>query len=470
MKKHKKLIIFGALLLVLCVAATLLVAGILKKNKEGRTLEDPVGAYRAAVDKLGTEGDHAYRVTSTKERIVGNEIFQEVSHITVTVENGERYLCSTEETLQVGSHSVHISQVYDGSKVYMTVEGVPFAVEMSQEAWLDRLFPMVTVDAATYATVVGLEFPDRTVFTFTKATAPEGVALISADATVTLDEDGSIASSHIELNYTDKESYIRHTIITEPLPYPSSGVVLPEDTSHYTALSGIDAPRLLEIACGYLLEADSLTAQYTDEIICDAFGDRRTQDITVHAVNTNAWSSCMTTRIDVSNTGMTDAATTLNKIQLFSKGEALVKTDDQAFMPEEGTDAAAAETQCQDILVGTIALPQHIQAMTVEETEDTVTYRFTGNEDFAQLLASEASTTLYRDGVFLSALAQSYETKSVTCYLTIHKDTSLPLASGFAYSGVYTIEAIPYTLSFRADQTYDLLHDEAEAAIAANEP
>ena len=239
----------------------------------------------------------------------------------------------------------------------------------------------------------------------------------------------------------------------------AESITLPDNLESYTPITYLDGPRELEIACGQLLTANCATAAYTDTISCEAFGDIRRQSIDVKTCSADAWTAQVDTKVSLENSGKQGAAVTTQKSEIFENNTYIARVDGGA--PVTG-DIRAKDMQsyCQDILVATIMLPDHITDAKVTQTDNAYHLEYTGNADFAKMLSDEACATLYQKADTLTMIAQSYNTDGVSCYLTVDKVTGLPTASGFSYDGTYIISELPYKLSYQADQSYYLLTEE----------
>lgn len=472
MKNKHRLIYLGSglvavLLLIIIVSCSM--------GATPESLADADVLYENAVAAVTNASNLSLNITQQKEITVGNETFNETSTQTVTYEglDSEHLQVAMEETLQAGSHTVTITELYADGVGFFTVEEGRFTFSANRDEYLARYTPAVLLDTSLYSSITGTRAKGIACITFAQPSGfepwldIENAELISAVGTAYIDKAGQLTESRYELTYTQGNAYIRQSITVEPVDALHSPIQIPEDTSAYTPISDPNILRLLEIACGHLLEATSVTSTYTDTILCHAFGDQRSQSIVINAVSADQLDAQVDTSVSLSNSGKLGSASTVSKTERFSNGIYTVVVNDGEETAKSDIDAAAMHSYCQDILVGTMALPQYITGASVTETEDTYQIRFTASEDFGQLLQKEACLTLYQDADILSKQAQSYRTDSVLCYLTLHKSTYLPVASGFHYVGIYTIDALPYPLEFRADQQYRLLDDHTTANTEA---
>ena len=472
MKKPKSLMIAGAGLTgaVLAVVIGLLCSALLSGSRQ-KPIENPAQIYTDAIAKIQVSQDLSYTVTHTKEQVIGSEAFhlESQQQVTFTHLQTTDFRGSVNETLKAGAHTVSLSESFANGIGYFTVENTCFTWELSQGAYLARHIPAVVATPSLYNRITGYEQNGSYVILLEHASAPEswfkadGIDFVSSGATVTISRSGQLERTVYSATYTAGGATVFLSVTVELNPWEDTVISLPEGP--FTPIDDPDIPRMLEVACGYLLEVGSITSQYKDRIHCQAFGDLRTQTITLTAMNSDTWASLTETQITVENTGNIGAGSTLTKKELYKDG-VLKTVVDGIEQPVTQPNAEAIQTHCQDILVGTIILPQYIENASVVEDTDTYRMEFAAKEAFSTLLGDEACATLYQNTEILRAHAEDY-TADTTCYLTINKTTGLPVNSGFRYVGVYTMDGLPYRLEFSADQQYNLLYDTAYKTIEA---
>lgn len=476
MKDRKRLIlaVSGFIIVLLTVMIAVISASFntASNSNAHSTLVNAAQIYSDAVAKLQSAHDLSYKVTQKKEIIIGSEAFNEFAEQSVRFESlgTEAFRGSVTETLQVGDHTVSVSEFYADDTGYFTIENTCFSANISQDSYIARYVPAAPVTASLYGSITGYEQDNSYVINFVQASEIEpwiqnsGASFISSQAAVHISRKGHLEKTVYNTSYTIENRFVRQSVTVEMKEPEESPIQLPQGP--FTPVEDPDAPRMLEIATGYLLELVSVTSHYQERIHCQAFGDLRNKNITINAVNTDTWASLTETAITLENTGNIGSVSTLTSTELCSNGT--VKTTLNGIdQPVTDEDPKTVQTRCQDILVGTIILPQYIQTVSVVEDSNSYRIEFTANETFSALLSAEACATLYQNTEILREHAEDYKTDTTTSYLTISKATGLPIASGFHYAGIYTIDALPYRLEFSADQQYELLNDTASKAINA---
>lgn len=463
----KKLIRF----VLYCVSVSLLLTGIvlvavLPNNDEPKILDNADAVYQEAVNRLNGQQDIKLSITYDKSTSIDGNIFREQSTQTVTYQGlGTQQMRGlAEQTLQIGDHSFHTTELYADGIGYFAVDDAPFQGTITQEEYLARYIPAAAISAELYANVHGSSTKKGTTIQFSHAALAEswarevGMENLTAEGTAYLDADGNLTKTVYLLSYTMGHANI--TLSTTVSIEQAEEITLPQDTSIYTTITYLDGPRMLETACGYLLSTDTVSAYHADNISCEAFGDVREQTIQVNTTGGAAWTAGVNTTVTVENNSKTGSSATTTKTETFENGIYTAKIDENDPTTSDKIGAADMRQYCRDILVATIMLPEYITDVKFTDTETELRIDFTASEAFAQMLSNEACATLYQKEDVLTGISQSYQTDSVSCYLTIDKQFGFPAASGFSYSGTYTISDLPYKLQYEADQSYILLTSE----------
>lgn len=451
----KPVIIVCAILLALVIIG--IVLWFILASEHPIPAEDAKEAYTSAVANINNSSALSYCVSSERQFQFTDQVLTEISTQNISYDPQS---CSATESTQIGSYVYNTSEILHDNTLYYTIQSSHFACSKDRTEWIGSKVPAIATDIANYNTITATKHKGVIQICLSDPIRAESwipyqeYELISASAVITLGSTDYLLESTYTATIQLEQMQIFLVVNVKVDSSATPPLDAPADTENYVYTEHTDALLALEYACGYLLDAKSVTSEYTDFIQCEAFGDQRQQRITVNAVDNGSWSSSIQRTITLSNTGITDSQSVLTKTDLFFNGEATTRTDGSDPVIDPDTDESAAKTAAQDILVGTIMLPQHIASINITQTDNTLTYHFTGNEAFAQLLASEASVTLYRDGVFLTTLSQSYRTEHISAYLTVDKLTGIPVDSGFSYTGIYTIDHVSYPLTFQATQSY----------------
>lgn len=472
--KAKKRIVFivaGAAVVLALVTIVFLPSHSSNQSANDTTapLADATALYQNATDRLLGADALELTVSQTKETVIGSEAFIEKSEqrITYSALNTDQPAGMLTEAVTIGTHDVSIQELFIDGVGYFTVAGAHFQGNITFQEYQGRYLPAVPFCTDLYRSITVVNDGDTAVITLTNATGiedwcnPGGVQFVSAEGTAYLDSTGSLTKYQYKASYSHNNIFVRFDATVQINTSPSSVITPPTDTSAYKKIDNLDGPRMLEKACGHLLKAGSVTAKYTDTISCQAFGDHRTQSVTLNLVDTTQFLAKIDTTLAISNSGKLGPERKIRQTERFTDGVYQITTDSSTPTGNTDIDTEAMRQYSRDLLIGTIALPQYITGVNVSESEDNYRIDFTANEEFAKNISQQACKTLYQDELILSKQSQEYKTNAISCYLTIHKETGLPVASGFQYKGTYTIDALPYQLIYQADQQYDLITDHA---------
>ena len=467
--KRRFLVISIALLAVVFM----FVAGhfILTVNPPVRQIDNAAEVYNNAVLPISSADDLVFSVSKTRKTTVEGNVFTEHTQQTVNCIglSSANPQISTKETSSIGTHGVSISEHYNDGTAYVQVGDGLFSCAMRFEDYVVRLSPAVVLNANLYESITGTYDGSSYTINFKHPTAPEQwmpkaeSGFLDAWGTAHISHDGKLTQSIYNIKYTQGDALIDLTVIVEPIANAPE-IDQPEDISLYKPITYFDGPRTLERATGYLLQAENVSAYYSDRIYFQAFGEERTQQITLHCSSSDSYSALMDTRISLSNEIHSDQSFSNTKTELFTDDQYRISENGSNFTANGDITADDMSTYCQNLLVTTVMLPQYIADAEILETESTLRISFSATEDFAQVISSNACQTMYQKPELLTELAQSNTTQALDCYLEIDKNTGFPVASGIDYTGTYSVEDISYQLCFRAEQTYDIL-----SLIANNE-
>lgn len=454
--KRRKILYLLLALATLCVALFLAIRGLLSPT--ALSSEKALSLYEKATVSSPLH-PNTYSITLEKTILLGETPITEIHHQTIRYSNkdSDDFSVTVSEVTTIGEHSFSSTEAFRDSTLYCTLDADAFSGPMSQDVFLARYAPFSLIDPTLYSQISGIK--DRNIYTlnFSGGISPETWADVqgefqNSEGTVTLNTDGLVT----EYRYTCE--FIANGIqqklaVTTILCADEHDIVFCEDQFNFKPISDPTAPKQLELACGYLLAATNVESTYKDEIYCQAFDDRRTQLISLSAA---ADHTQVNTSIALENRSKVGGVSEITKEEYFKDGQYLISINDSEPVNDPEITAEKMRRYCQNILIGTILLPEHIASATVTSTDSSVRYSFEGNEQFSDTLRSNACETLYQDPEILTAQTQSYTTESASFYLELDIQTGIPLASGFFYEGIYSTDGLPYRLMYCADQSYQL--------------
>lgn len=453
-------------LILFCLAFVFLLAAC---GSSGETLQttaapaiaDPTLLYMQAAEEIQTAEHLSYYITTTRTTVIEGQEFSQTSQQRLNIQNPgkETMHTSMTENLQIGSFSVDISEICENGTGYITVDGNAFCAPLSAEELSKRYAPAVFFDPSIYDQIESSSQDGRLRLSFRaprsaeKWALPEGAVFTDSSGYAELDESGALQESIYNISFTVSDVAITQSTKVKML---TAGPVLsPEAKDTYTAIDCFDAPKLLEQACGYLLQADSIHSSAKTDINCQTFSISRSQSTDMAMSGSGAdFSAVLYVQIDQTNQSRGGETTQLRQIETFEKDVYSIAVNDGEATQNEAINASAMKKYCQDMLIQDILLPQHITEVTAEEADDTLILTFQASDIFAEAICSNICNLLYSDAELLHTLSSSYETQSLQCVLTLDKNTGLPQSFFYEYSAAHTIEEISYLLESKTEQTY----------------
>lgn len=438
---------------------------ILAPHKQDNTIlpcvDNPEIIYSDAVSKIDSYKDITLSIRLTEEFKIGGSIFQQLSYKTVnydTQESGIPYI-QMHETQHSGTHIIEIVETFANDTIYLTVNDTPFTSECNVEDYMRSQIPAIILSSELYNCMEAVDTGSDYAITFSNPISAEEwvkdfpITLLDAKGVAYVGYDGALTRSTYSASYMIDE--ITFSISADvSINYDSIKIVLPIDASSYTPISDWQAPKHLERACGYLIQAKEISASYSDSIYFEAMGDQREKNIMLHAAFDDEWSVFVSTDITTKNETKLDQVLRLNKKEVFLDGQYLTSNNGEILITDSSVTVDAIYNYFQDQLVSTIILPQHIQTAECAESNGIIRFSFNGTDSFGSFLVENAFQLLYNNPIFMTETGLEFSTQKLTCYLDIDPKTGLPLASGINYAGNYTTEGLPYSLNYRADQTY----------------
>ena len=424
-------------------------------------IADPAVLYEDAADALRAKDQLSYYIGSTRTTVMNDQQFTVESQQQLNIQDigKETVRCSMTEHLQVGTFSTEISEFYENGNGYVIVDGNGFTAPLTPDAVTVRYTPAVCFDPSLYQTVEGISNGGRIQLSFRQPSAgetwalPEGAAFTDATGYAELDENGVLKESVYTISYTLDNNTVSQT--TKIILQDTSPVLSPDAQATYTPIEYFDGPRILEQACGYLLQVENITSHSETNINCQTFSISRNQisDMILSGSGED-FSAQLDVKINQTNQSRGGEVSDIRQTEFFDDGVYSISMNGAEVTPNESVDAATMKTYCQEMLIGDILLPQHITGVTAEEADGSLLLTFQTTDSFAEAICSNVCKLLYSDAELLHTLSSSYETQSVQCVLKLDLQTGLPQFFSSEYSALHNIEEISYLLESKTEQTY----------------
>lgn len=447
------------------VALMLIGCGIFAMTQEHSNtllpIENSKDIYENAVSGIDPSQDIVLKISYTNEMTIGDSVLIESSKKTLEydiLKSGETRI-RLDETLTSGSYSFRIEETFLDNTIFMTVNDVPFTATCSKEEYNKTLIPGIILSPDLYSDIGGFDNRSSYTIQFSNPSGPEkwlvgpSVTLLEASGTATVSYGGKLENSTYTATYTQNGITFKTTTYVQ-IEQSDIDIQQPADASLYTPIASWETPRMLECACGFLMQSDSISSSYKDSIYFQAFGDLWTQNITLHATSKAGLTMDMTTNVNIKNDTKQDQQTTYTKKERFINGQYFVSTNEDAATVNENISAETVTTYIQNQLVSTIILPQDIASADMTEDADILRIHFTGTDEFGNFLLTNACKVLYNDTSVADDAINNFVPNKLDVYLEIQCFTGLPVASGIELEGNYKKDGIPYQLLYTAEQSY----------------
>lgn len=431
-------------------------------------------AARAALDSA----DHVSSelVITTLTTVAGDE-FSQRSTQTLTYQGigTENLVIVKNEVIDYGVHSdefdpddenrepCNYKETWYQGTVYAELESTyRYSGPVDAEALAARYTPVVLLNSELYGDVTSETTANGTQITFAAPTAaeawavPEEGELVDAVGTVLVGADGAIDQMTYTVTYiygtTEITKTVESTPLDTPVIAPAAGVANPDT---YTPITYVDALLLSFTVPSLLLQADDITTASLESLFCQAAGVLRNQSSTINlsgrqedakvkfetGVYLMDYSSMQDQKYDLEETFENGTLTTVENDGLPSRESGYSAKDILPYAAEQ-------------MLTGMIDM-DYWKDITAEDLGSVIFLEYELNENFGNTLQNSICEMLWGDATFLIALSSKYENKDLNGYLSIDKYTGLPVATGYYYEGVHTIDGQDYSLTLQFDQSIE---------------
>lgn len=432
-------------------------------------LQNPVADYLQALECLTENTSYTYNVQTDSTITVGNETFREAASQTVTYlyENQSLQQKILRQKLTLGNSEIQFSQIQEDDTIYTALQNAAFRSTVDEHAFSRLCPPLKLISEDLYTGVTGYRYQGTVTIQFENPIGledgylPTDAQLIHSSGCVTIDKNGNLSESKYTVQYQLGEAIIESVITTTPSPLAEAATVHIGEPSEYVEIDDPTLPITVEKACGFLLQATKIESHYEEIISYEAFGDERIRTIQFNSDEGERWSGKVKTETTLRNTSHSDKDTTLQQTETVEKGKYEILIDGQPVKPEKSSEDL--RVYCRDLLVSTVIMPQYIAGVEIQESDKTITFQFAASEILGAHLEETVCRNLYNDPTILASSATSKEQANAPqCYLTVHKETGLPVTSGIRHCSVYYIKDLPYQLIYDTSQTYRFTNTYAE--------
>lgn len=470
----KKRIIFVGSIAIVAIVMTVIGCAILYRPVVDTAppgllpINDTASVYQNATSAFDSIETAHMDISTVQQLIINGEVLTEKSQKSISYRgyNTDDLAVTCEETLSIGDATISIREAFVSGSAYVSIDGGNFSAPLSAQEYQSRFVPLALLTPSLYENILGFDNGSEYSLYFDNPTDMEAWAIVDgwnfagAKGFAQIDHSGKLVCCTYSVTLT-RGSYTMHVTTTVTPDYTQKELVLPEDIDTYTPISYLDGPRMLEKASCYLLHSNNISANYSDRIFCQAFGDERTKNISLYTAMDTDFIARIDTKTLLTNTGRVGDVVEHLHNELFVDGVYTISIDGGEPTENADLDLNAVQTYCKNQLVSTIMLPENIVGATATVADDSITITLTPDEDFVTQISTNACQTLYQKPELLNDLSSQSKTTELKAYLALDRYTLLPISSGIKYGGLYTVEGLPYQLDYEAEQSYTIASNDA---------
>ncbi len=419
-----------------------------------------LSAYNTAKAQFDAQVGYAVDYTAFTEQTFPEENYlRKESGTRKYLKDGEQvlFLETAEQKLELADWTLELDFIRgyaDGSALLKDGDGTVFAARTAWEDYSEKLLPAVLIDPALYARVE--QGSSSLEILFSEASAPEAwlalpetAELENAEGTVTLNAKGGLVSMSYTVRYSLNQ--------------------LPTVRSYTCTYKGQPADFRAELPDAKLAEAaapeDLRAAEWMEQVPfalnTRAFKGTLSRLIYSAAAaaqmltnETLAWSRAgqadMLLLDDVSNT-IDEGGTSIEDAAryVYQNGSLIMTHDDQ--VTPLSVDREELVESMRNYMLDYLAMPWECAKLSLSEQGDAWLLKYTFNEEAGRALSSLAVRTLFADPELLDKASSGYRTAQAEGFLSLDKETLLPINTGLEFQGLHTIGGQEYPLVMQAE-------------------
>lgn len=472
--------------IILCIAMLLSMFGCTQKPVEDSTpsteptVTEPAPTepsaeelYATARDALAQVTDISLELIITKYTTIGKDEFSEQSTQTLTYKGigTEDMVISMEEDMQFSIHNPEEKDEEDEPTTYKEIwsQGNVYAELMNTyrysgpvdaEELTSRYAPVVLLDAGLYGSITSGKSAGSTVITFTDPTAaetwaiPEEGELVEASGSATVSSAGMMEEMNYTITYTYGPAEIRMEVQSKPMD-TTKNIAAPANPDTYTPIECIDALRMTITAPIMLMQADDISSSGMESLFCQAAGLLRNQSTKIDlSGRKDATKAKIDTGVYVMDYS-TRQSQDYDQEETFMNGKLTTVVNDGLPSTQSGvTWEDIREYTAKALLTGILDM-DFWKDVTGYDLGSVYYLELQLNDNFGNTMQNNICKMLWNDPSFLYNLASKYENSELNGYLSIDKYTGIPVAAGYYYKGIHTIENQDYELTLQFDQSLE---------------
>ena len=357
--------------------------------------------------------------------------------------------------------SYHYEEIWHQGTVYANLEDTyRFSGPVDAEDIAFRYTPVVLLNAELYGSMTAENGDGGTVITFTQPTTAESWAmpadaeLVDATGTATVSAEGKLEQMTYSVSYI--YGTVEYTVEYTSAPRDTAETVpVPTDTGAYTAIDYVDAlNRYMEVSM-MLLQADSMISSSVESLTSEAAGFMRNQSNQTYL---HGRKEDTVAKFDISVYAMDYTTMESDEYELEETyGDGKLTTVENGGLPstESGYAWEDIRAYAAQSVLDTLTDMDYWENVTATDLGSILLIEYDFNDNFGNTLQNSVCEMLWGDAGFLMDLASDYRNGELNGYLSVDKYTGLPVAAGFYYEGVHTVDGYDYTMSVQYDQSIE---------------
>lgn len=416
--------------------------------------------YAEANEKLAAMTNVQLDITYMEEMVLGADTFKSTTQEVVTLLDlgKDTFRASTEGTCYAGSYyTEHAEQFLDGM-YYGKINTDYFKAEMTAEEALDRLLPVQLIDPSLYTSI---EQTAENEFTFTGSEILESwvdnnyTILTEATGTATLDENGVPGKFTYKATYTQGAADMTISVTVKVKEAPAeAAVAAPAKADTYQLLDTPEAPALIHMVMGNLIQATAVSSTTTEAVVIQAGAFSEVQQTELHTYGEVATQmmKCDYAYQSVSN-GQTD---TYTYTDTYRDGILTTQEDNGPAVTDSTVMPSQIEAFIDELVYAQMPNTALVADYDLTFVGDTLLLEYTFADEVGEGMLDDLSATYYGDANLLSELSSSYETTTMSGYIGIDASTGMPLSAAQTYVATHTVDGQEFALSWVNQQKLQL--------------
>ena len=344
-----------------------------------------------------------------------------------------------------------------------------YLIEQSAEDFLAGELPLGLLSPGNYGDPAAEETAGGYTLRFGEASEAESWAvpadaeLLEASGTAELKADGSLRNESYTLTYRFGGLTVTSTW-TAYYEYPESldlSGSVPANTDRYVALESAEAPMALERALCLFENADAVSFNITENILCEALLQTLRNR---YQINYLCRESSMLSHSELNVSGNNLATGESESVSFeadYADGYLTLKQEDgteskRKLKPEDHYYAL------NDYAWVFIPGSGGLQSAEAKEVGDYLLYSFTLGEETALDIKDVICRKIFTaNPSVLDDASSDYRTETIEGFLAVEKVSGIPTALNLSYLGVHTIQGGEYRLALEVSIDFDLYTDDA---------